>query len=143
MEALTVIEASNHDTPSDHLEYIKREFSRRLREAREKRYPRVRQKDWATAIGLTDVRQYQRWEHGEQLPSLERLPKIVEVTGVDFSDLFEPPGSLTRDGMRTHFDDRMDELERRLFERLEANFYAINERIVDLRSLIESRLPRS
>src|ERR1044072_7192495 len=112
MEAMTVADVTTGDTTPEEEAYrseLAREFGRRLKEARERRFPKPRQRDWAIAMGLTDVRQYQRWEHGEQLPSLERLPKIIEVSGIDVSDLFENPGGMTRDAIRTYFDERIDE----------------------------------
>lgn len=129
------------DEGNERQEQLLREFSRRLREARENRWPKPKQRDWALAMGLTDVRQYQRWEHGEQLPSMERLPRIVEVSGIDVSDLFEPPAGMTRDGIRTYFDRRMEELENRVMSKMEANFLAIADGQARLFKLLEARLP--
>ena len=118
-------------------EELAREFGRRLREARESRWPRPRQRDWAEAMGLTDVRQYQRWEHGEQLPSLERLPLILEVSGIDVTDLFDAPGTQTRDDIREHIDRVADELS----SKIEANFFSVITAIAELRAYVEERLP--
>jgi len=144
MEALTVADMTNDDTTRDEEAYrseLAKEFGRRLKEARERRFPKPRQRDWAIAMGLTDVRQYQRWEHGEQLPSLERLPKIIEVAGIDVSDLFETPGGMTRDGLKSYFDERISEEIDEVKKMLEANFYAIAETLGELRAIIDSRLP--
>lgn len=133
-------DVTNHDDRdegNEHRQHLLVEFSTRLKTARESTWPKPKQKDWARLMGLSDVRQYQRWEHGEQLPPLERLPLISKVSGVDFSDLFGPPGGLTRDGIQDHFDARIEELEKKV----EANFYALAETMVELRKLIEARLP--
>lgn len=136
--------ATNQDTTPDEESYreeLAREFGRRLKEARMRRHPRPRQKDWALEIGLTDVRQYQRWEHGEQLPSMERLPKIIEVSKIDVSDLFEPANGMTRDGLKSYFDDRINELEKKMTSSLEVNFYTLMEMLGELRAIIDARLP--
>ena len=94
------------------------EFARRLREATGRGLPRpfITQERAAHEIGVS-LRQYQRWEHGPpagpnggQLPPLERIPRIVEVTGIDVTDLFEPAPGLTRDGIKDYFDNRIEEI---------------------------------
>lgn len=135
---------TNDDTKRDDDEYrqeLAQEFGRRLKAARQNRFPRPRQRDWALLMGLTDVRQYQRWEHGEQLPALERLPKIIEVSGIDVSDLFETPNGMTREALKNYFDGRLEELEQRMTRLLEANFYGIAETLGELRAIVDARLP--
>ena len=117
---------------------LRREFGRRLREAREKRWPRPLQREWAEQMGLTDVRQYQRWEHGEQLPAMERLPKIIEVSGIDITDLIEPPSGLTRDGIKEYFDQRIEAMT----TLLQANQALIQEMIEELDDLNHNILDR-
>jgi len=139
MEEQTVALMTIGDMTPDEEAYrseLAKEFGRRLKEARERRFPKPRQRDWAIAMGLTDVRQYQRWEHGEQLPSLERLPKIIEVAGIDVSDLFETPGGMTRDGLKTYFDERIEELR----SEMSANFYALATAIRELELNLSSKL---
>ncbi len=133
----------NGKTPStgggSHFE-LRREFGRRLRNAREQRYPRPLQREWAEAMGLTDVRQYQRWEHGEQLPSMERLPKVIEVSGIDVSDLLEPAGSMSRDDLKAYFDSRLDDAILELKSYMEASFLATYEAIARMEQKLETRL---
>lgn len=145
MEELAVADMTNGDATRDEEKYrleLAQEFGRRLKASRLNRFPRPRQRDWALAMGLTDVRQYQRWEHGEQLPSLERLPKIIEVSGIDVSDLFETQNGMTRESLRIYLDTRMEELEQRMTGMMEANFYAIAETLGEIRGIVDARLPQ-
>ena len=105
-------------------------FSRRLRDAREAKFPKLTQERACREIGVS-LRQYQRWEHGEQFPPFERIQKIVEIVGVDVSDLFEPQGSMTRDGMKEYFDMRINAVE----TLVQANQALIQEAIEELDTL--------
>lgn len=137
METSTVMtdQPTNPDSLGERHELLLEEFSRRLREARESRWPKPKQREWAEQMGLTDVRQYQRWEHGEQLPSFERLPLIIEVSGIDITDLFEPPDSLSREDMKTYFDGRIDELRRLI----EASVIGLQDSIIQVQAEIYQR----
>lgn len=129
-----------HDDPlgedGPHRE-LAQEFARRLREARERQWPRLTQKAAAEQVGISE-RQYIRWEHGDQLPPFERIARIVEVTGVDISDLIEPAGSITRDGIKDYFDQRIEEITKLV----QANQLLLQDAIEQLRVLNGTILER-
>lgn len=106
------------------------EFSRRLLDARLAKWPKLTQEVAAREIGVS-LRQYQRWEHGEQVPPFERIGRVVEVVGVDISDLVEPTGALTRDGLKSYFDKRIESIE----TVVQANHSLLREAIDDLDEL--------
>lgn len=136
-EKTTVADVTNDDTFNGDLDEQDRklaiEFGRRLREARESKWPKLTQEVAAQKVGVS-LRQYQRWEHGEQIPPFERVGRIVEIIGVDISDLIEPAGALTRDGIKTYFDKRMDAMQ----SAVEANFYAISELLIEVLAEVRS-----
>jgi transcriptional regulator with XRE-family HTH domain len=49
------------------------------------------QKEFAEALGLSQVSVWQ-WEHGESLPTADKLPAIAKVLGCTINELFNDDG---------------------------------------------------